>query len=105
VTAYAAARRTAEIGIRMALGAGRSHLVWLVLRDTLRLALAGLIAGTAMALWGVRYMKSLLFGIGPADVPVIAATIAALVLVAALAGCLPARRAMRIGPKEALRHE
>lgn len=103
--AYAVARRTGEIGIRMALGARREHVLWLVLRETLTLVLAGLAAGLPLALWTARYAKSLLFGIGTADPVTIAATIAALAVVAALAGYIPARRALRVDPMVALRYE
>ncbi len=105
VTAYTVTRRTAEIGIRMALGAARSHVISLVLGRTLRLTLAGLGAGIVIALCASRFTRSLLFGIGPADPSVIAITIAALTCVAALSCYLPARRATNIDPMEALRHE
>jgi len=103
--AYAVARRTGEIGIRMALGAARDHIIWLVLRETFGLTLAGLALGIPLALWGARYTKSLLFGIGAADPLTIAGAIAALIAVAALAGYLPARRALRVDPMAALRWE
>jgi len=103
--AYAVARRAAEIGIRMALGARRDHMLWLVLRETLWLTLAGIAAGLPLALWAARYTQSLLFGIGSADPLTIAATIALLIGVAALAGYIPARRALRVDPMAALRCE
>jgi predicted permease len=103
--AYAVARRTAEIGIRMALGARRDHIMWLVLRETLWLTLAGIAAGVPLALWAARYAKSVLFGIGTADPLTIAATVATLIAVAALAGYIPARRALRVDPMVALRYE
>src|SRR5207249_3939498 len=65
--AYAVARRTGEVGIRMALGARREHVMWIVLRETLYLTLAGIAAGVPLALWTARYTKSLLFGIDTAD--------------------------------------
>jgi predicted permease len=103
--AYAVARRTAEIGIRMALGARRDRILWLVLRETLWLTLAGIAAGVPLALWAARYAKSALFGIGTADPLTIAATVAILIAVAALAGYIPARRALRVDPMVALRYE
>jgi predicted permease len=103
--AYAVARRTAEIGIRLALGARRDHIMWLVLRETLWLALAGIAAGVPLALWAVRYAKSVLFGISTADPLTIAVTVAILLSVATLAGYLPARRALRVDPMVALRYE
>jgi predicted permease len=103
--AYAVARRTAEIGIRLALGARRDHILWLVLRETLWLTLAGIAAGVPLALWAATYAKSLLFGISPADPLTIVVTVALLLSVAALAGYIPARRALRVDPVVALRYE
>jgi predicted permease len=103
--AYAVARRTGEIGIRMALGAGRGDIVWGVLRETLLLALAGIAFGVPVALWAARYTRTLLFGVRAADPLTIAAAAAALLGVAALAGYLPARRALRVEPTVALRQE
>jgi predicted permease len=103
--AYTVARRTAEIGIRLALGARRDHIVWLVLRETLWLTLAGIAAGVPFALWGARYAKSVLFGISAADPLTTAVTAALLLCVATLAGYLPARRALRVDPMVTLRYE
>jgi len=103
--AYAVARRAGEIGIRMALGARRDHILWLVLRETLWLTLAGIAAGLPLALWAARYTKSLLFGIESADPFTIAATIVLLIGVAAFAAYIPARRALRVDPMAALRCE
>jgi predicted permease len=103
--AYAVARRTAEIGIRLALGARRDHILWLVLSETLRLTLAGIAAGVPLAFCAAQFAKSLLFGIGTADPLTIAATVAILIGVAALAGYIPARRALRVDPMVALRYE
>jgi predicted permease len=103
--AYAVARRAGEIGIRMALGARRDHILWLVLRETLWLTLAGIATGLPLALWAARYTQSLLFGIKSADPLTIAATIALLIGVAALAGYIPARRALHVDPMAALRCE
>ena len=103
--AYAVARRTAEIGIRLALGARRDHIMWLVLRETLWLTLAGIATGVPLALWAARYAKSVLFGISTSDPLTIAVTVATLIGVAALAGYIPARRALRVDPMAALRYE
>jgi len=103
--AYAVARRAGEIGIRMALGARRDHILWLVLRETLWLTLAGIAAGLPLALWAARYTKSLLFGIESADPLTIASTITLLIGVAAFAGYVPARRALRVDPMASLRCE
>ncbi|MBZ5591629.1 MAG: ABC transporter permease [Acidobacteriia bacterium] len=103
--AYTVARRTAEIGIRLALGAGRDHIISLVLRETLLLTLAGIAAGLPLALWAAQYAKSVLFEIGAADPVTIASAVAALISVAALAGYVPTRRALHVDPMVALRHE
>jgi predicted permease len=103
--AYAVARRTAEIGIRLALGARCDHIMWLVLRETLWLTLAGIAAGVLLALCAAQFAKSVLFGIGTADPLTLAVTIALLIGVAALAGYIPARRALRVDPTVALRYE
>jgi ABC-type antimicrobial peptide transport system permease subunit len=71
--AYAVLRRTAEIGIRMALGARRREIIWLIVRETLWLVLAGAVAGIPLAVWLSRYANALLFGIAAAD-PVVFAT-------------------------------
>ena len=103
--AYAVVRRTAEIGIRLALGAQRPHVTWLVLRETLWLTLAGIVCGVPLALWLARYARSLLFEITPADPAAMAAAIALLMVVGALAGYIPVRRALRVDPMSALRCE
>jgi predicted permease len=103
--AGAVARRTGEIGIRLALGARPGHIVWLVLGETLSLALAGIALGVPLALWVARYAKSVLFGIGPADPMALAGAIILLIGVAALAGFVPTRRALRIDPATAVRCE
>jgi len=103
--AYAVARRTAEIGIRLALGARRDHIMWLVLRETLWLTLAGIAAGVPLALCAALFAKSVLFGISTADPLTIAVTVALLIGVAALAGYVPVRRALRVDPMVALRYE
>ncbi len=99
------ARRTGEIGIRMALGARRDHIVWLVLREMLFLTMAGIAAGIPLALWAARYAKSLLFGVDTADLVTMGVTIALLIAVAAVAAYIPARRALRVDPMVALRWE
>jgi predicted permease len=103
--AYAVARRTGEIGIRMALGARRDQIMWLVLRETLCLSLAGIASGVPLAFWTAQYAKSLLFGIGPTDALTMAGSVAALIGVAAVAGYVPALRAVRVDPMVALRYE
>jgi predicted permease len=102
---YSVARQIREIGIRMALGAQRSHVVWMVLRRVLLLVAVGLAISVPAALFASRLVKSFLFGIQPNDpgTLILAATI--LVGAAILAGYVPARRASRIDPLAALRHE
>jgi predicted permease len=105
IISYAAAKRRGEIGIRMALGAGRRSVVWLVLRDLLLMLAIGTVLGVAASLAAGHLVTSLLFGVPPRD-PLTTA-VAALVLGAAatVAGYLPARRASRMDPMAALREE
>jgi predicted permease len=105
VIAYAVARRTREIGIRMALGATRGRVVQLVLREVAGFATVGIGIGVAAAVAGGRWVESELFGVRSADPVVLAGAAAALALVALAAGGLPARRAARLDPMAALRHE
>jgi len=105
VVSYGIARRTNEFGIRMALGADRWNVLWVVLRETLSLAIAGVAIGFALALASRRLIQSLLFQVNPADPLVIAAALAAMLAAAVLAGYLPARRATRVDPAAALRSE
>jgi len=105
VMAYNVARRTRDIGIRMALGAAPGDVRWQVLRETLVLVLIGIVIGVPAALAGTRLVRSLLFGVGFADPIVIILAAALLALVAALAGFLPARRASQVDPMVALRYE
>ena len=105
VMAYNVARRTRDIGIRMALGAAPGDVRWQVLRETLVLVFIGIAIGVPAALAGTRLIRSLLFGLGFADPIVIVSAAALLALVAALAGFVPARRASRVDPMVALRYE
>jgi len=105
VMAHGVARRTNEIGIRMALGARGGNIAWMVLRETLYLVLAGLILGVPAALLGARFIASQLFGMSPTDPVTLAGAALVLTLVALLAGYLPARRASRVNPLNALRYE
>ncbi len=103
--AYAVSRRTNEIGIRMALGAERRRIVWMVLREVLALAGAGLAIGLICAWTATSTIKSFVFGMKPTDP--LTTLLAAGILIAALllAGFAPATRASRIDPLNALRHE
>ena len=105
VMAHAVARRTREIGIRMALGAQAGSVLWLVLRDALLMVGVGSAAGIPAALGLSRFAGSILYGITPADPASFALATAVLLGVAALASLLPAQRATRIDPIAALRYE
>jgi len=105
VMAHAVAQRTREIGIRMALGAQAGNVLWLVLRETLLLAFTGIVIGLPAALAASRLIKGMLFGLSADDPLTIALATLALIAIAALAGYLPARRAARVDPMNALRHE
>jgi macrolide transport system ATP-binding/permease protein len=105
VTAYTVARRTPEIGIRMALGAARSRVIGTVMRGAMLQAVAGLAIGIPVAIFCVRFVKSQLFEITSVNVPVMAIAIGVLALAAAIAGIIPARRAASIDPVRALRIE
>jgi len=105
ILAYSTAQRTREIGIRMALGARRSTVVGLVLRETLLLAGCAVAATVPIALVGAYAVRSQLFGVSFADPLVYAAGILGICLVAALAGFIPARRAAAVDPARALRTE
>ena len=105
VVSYAISMRTREIGIRLALGAGRQVPFRLVVGQGLRLALLGALIGTVGALGLTRYLRTLLYGIGPTDLITFAITPALLVVVAVVACYVPARRATRIDPMVALRAE
>ena len=105
VMAHGVVRRTNEIGIRMALGAGRGNIAWMVLRETLYLAFAGLLIGIPAALLGGRLIATQLFGMSPMDPLTLVGAAFILTLVALLAGYLPARRASRVNPLAALRYE
>jgi putative ABC transport system permease protein len=105
VMSYSVERRTREIGIRMALGAGRREVLRMVARQAMLLAGAGIAIGTCAALVLTRFLRTLLFEVSPAD-PAVFAAVASLLLVAALAGsCVPARRATRVDPLTALHYE
>ena len=103
VVAHAAAERTREIGIRIALGAGRRHVLSLVVASGLRWALVGVVFGLAGAYAGTRFLASLLFGVTPTDLATFAGLAALMLGVAALASYLPAHRAASINPVSALR--
>jgi macrolide transport system ATP-binding/permease protein len=105
VTAYTVVRRTPEIGIRMALGAARSRVIGTVMRGAILQAVTGLAIGIPVAIFCVRYVKSQLYEITRVNVPVMIVAIGMLVLAAAIASIIPARRAASIDPVQALRIE
>ena len=102
---YAVARRTREIGIRMALGAKRSGVIWMVLRDVCVLTALGLLISIPVARGTSRFVESFLFEVRPDDPRALALAVITLTAAALLAGYGPARRASRIDPTTALRHE
>jgi predicted permease len=105
VISYTVTRRTREIGIRMALGAQRASIQWLVLRDSGLLVLAGAVIGIPAALAASRLIRATLYGVAPQDPLAIVLATAALAAVAAIASFLPARRAARVDPIVALHME
>lgn len=102
---YNVARRTSEIGIRMALGAPRRRVVWMVLREVMVLAAVGLAISVPTALAASKVVESFLFGMKPNDLPALAGSVVILLGAALVAGYLPAWHASRIDPMVALRHE
>jgi ABC-type antimicrobial peptide transport system permease subunit len=102
---YDVARRTNEIGIRMALGAQRRNVVGLVLRETMILVVIGVLIGLGAALGATRLIAGFLYGLTPNDPLTIALASMLLLTVALLAGYLPARRASRVDPMVSLRHD
>ena len=105
VMSYTVSSRTKEIGVRMALGAQRSTVLWMVLREVVILVLIGAAVGIPAALAASRSLSSLLFGLNPADPVSLGIVILLLLVVALLAGLIPARRAVKVDPLVALRYE
>jgi putative ABC transport system permease protein len=102
---FAVARRSKEIGVRMALGARRGEVLWMIVRESLRLIGAGIIIGVPSAVILMRLARSFLFGLTTADPLTLATAVAVLMVVALSAAYVPARRASRVDPMVALRVE
>jgi len=105
VMAYTVARRTREMGIRLALGAIPGGVLWQVLREALGLVLAGIVVGMPIAIGATQLVRSMLFGLEFIDPVALAVPAVLLVTVAAVAGLAPAWRASRVDPMVALRYE
>jgi predicted permease len=105
VIAYGTQRRTREIGVRMALGAEQGSIYRMVLRDGLLMVALGVAAGVPVSFWLSRLVTRLLFGVSPGDPYTFVGAVVVLMIVAAVAGYLPARRASRINPTVALRYD
>jgi ABC-type antimicrobial peptide transport system permease subunit len=103
VVSYVVGERRGEIGLRVALGAQRGDVGRMIVMQSVRLAVIGVVVGVAAALATTRLLQSLLFEVQPTDPVTLVAVAGGLVLLAALASWLPARRAMRVDPVEALR--
>jgi len=103
--AYMVARRTSEIGIRMALGAPRGLVIWMIMRQVCLLAIVGLAIGVPIAMGTSRFIASFLFAMAPNDARALAAAVTILMTAALVAGYGPARKASRVDPIVALRHE
>jgi ABC-type antimicrobial peptide transport system permease subunit len=102
---YSVTRRTTEIGIRMALGAQQQTVLQMVMRESLILVVVGVVIGLGAALGAGRFVASLLYGLDPTDIVTSGLAVAVMVVVSAFAGYLPARRAARLDPMLALRHD
>jgi predicted permease len=105
VMSYTVSRRTREIGVRMAFGATSRRIAWLVTREVLMIAAAGVVVALPAAWWLGRFVSTQLFGVAPTDIIAIGGAAVLLLSVAVLAGLVPSTRAARLNPTTALRHE
>lgn len=103
--AYRVSRRTPEIGVRMALGAQRSSVLWMILRESLLVTVVGIAVGWPLAIGAAQLMRSMLFGVVPGDVWSFAGALLGVIGVALIASMIPARRAASVDPIVALRYE
>jgi predicted permease len=103
--AYRVSRRTAEIGVRMALGARRGQVLWMILRESLIIGVIGITVGLPLAVIGARLLKSMLFGVTTADPVTFLLALVGIAAVALISALLPARRASSVDPMVALRYE
>jgi predicted permease len=105
VMSYTVSRRTREIGVRVAFGAQAGDIRWLVIREVLLIAAAGVMVGLPLVWWLGRYVSTQLYGVKPTDPLTVVATVLLLGVVAVVAGLIPSIRAARLDPTIALRHE
>jgi len=105
VISFAVSERTREIGVRMALGAGRGDVMKLIMRQGLLITSIGLVIGMGAALASARLLSALLYGIRPDDPATVVIVFAGMAAIAVLACYIPARRAVRVNPVIALRYE
>ncbi len=105
VMSYNVARRTSEIGVRMALGAQRGTVIGMVMGESMLLVGIGVALGFAAALWAGRFVQTVLYGLSAADPLTFSAAVAVIAVVSALAGYVPARRASKVDPMQALRQQ
>jgi predicted lysophospholipase L1 biosynthesis ABC-type transport system permease subunit len=102
---YRVGRRTPEIGVRMAIGARRGEILWMVLRESVAVSVAGIVVGAPAAIAGASLGRSMLFGLGPADPLTLVGAVVGITLIAVGASLIPARRAASVDPMVALRYE
>jgi len=105
VVAYSVARRTVEIGVRLAIGASPRQMLALVMKEVALLVVAGILVGVPLASALTRLMSSQLYGVAPESTGIFSASIALIAILAAFAGLIPAARASTINPNQALRYE